>query len=173
MQGIQVNLSVLLPNLIKAATGTNKIDQTLLLLLVYLCDWHSCVKYECRLTDIAWKVSRHGLSDVGLESFIRSNGDKFIIDDVRQEVCYTGNQIPNIEDQPRQIIDKVLAINKSYPYSGLATFVLSTYPILSSSSYTLEDVDLLKKADEYRTIITHENTDKHSENTNTVTIGQK
>lgn len=135
-----------------AATGGSSIDQIVLMLLVYLCDWHSCVKYNCRVVDVQWKVFKHGLADEGLESYLRASPQEFSLDDVKQEVKCLTQPPEDIPEQVQSVINRVVSIYKEKRHSGLATFVLSTFPILSSSAYSLETVDLLQKAREYAEI---------------------
>jgi hypothetical protein len=127
----------------------HSINQIVLLLLVYLCDWHSCVKYGIRFTNVKWYVSKYGLSDDGLESYIRTHPELFRSEDSTQAVVYLSATVPMPSEFESTIIQRVIEIYKLYAQSGLFTFVMSTYPILSSSSEKLEVVDLLGKAQEY------------------------
>lgn len=138
--------------LVHEATGTNKIDETILLLLVYLCDWHSCVKYNQRVVDIGWKVFRWGLADDGLETYIRTSLDEFRIDDLKQEIVCLKEPPAVLPEKVKNVIERVSLLYRDHLHSGLATFALSTFPVLSSSATALEDVDLLLKAQEYAQI---------------------
>ena len=127
--------------LVHEATGTNKIDETILLLLVYLCDWHSCVKYNRRVVDIGWKVFRRGLADDGLETYIRASADEFQIDDLTQDVICLKDPPAALPDRVKSVIERVCSLYREHQHAGLATFALSTFPILSSSATALENVD--------------------------------
>ncbi len=162
MDSEKIQLGQFVSVLISAATGSNRVDQITLLLLVYLCDWHSCIKYNCRVVDVQWKVFRHGLADEGLESYLRSSKQEFEVDDVNQEVRCLIRPPEDIPEQIRNVINKVVSIYKERQHSGLATFVLSTYPILSSSAHSLESIDLLEKAHEYAEIRNSESSESSS-----------
>lgn len=145
--------------LVHEATGTNKIDETILLLLVYLCDWHSCVKFNQRVVDVGWKVFCRGLADDGLETYIRASPDEFQIDDLKQEIVCLKDPPTMLPDRVKSVIERVSSLYRAHRHSGLATFALSTFPILSSSATALEDVDLLLKAQEYAQIKMAEKTE--------------
>lgn len=152
MNNERIELSALVSNLTWAVVESNRIDQTVLLLLVYLSDWHSCVKYGCRLTDIQWRVARRWLSEEGLESYIRNHTDMFVCDDVTGTVVSKISPL-NIQNEIwNSIIERICVLYKSLKDTGLQTFVMSTFPILSASSDTLVDIDLLAKAVEYQTL---------------------
>lgn len=133
----------------KVSQKTLEIDQSTLLLLMYLCDWHSCVKYGCRFTDIKWFVSKRGLSDFGLESYLRAHEDEFTLDDIRKKVSVKGGMSTVANEYELLVINRVYELYEDRAWAGLVTFALSTYPIMSSSSDALEQVDLLSKAQEY------------------------
>lgn len=135
--------------LIARASETNRMDQTVLLLLVYLCDWHSCVKYGRRFTDVTWRVSKHGLADDGLETYIRTHQAEFQYDNIAEMVISKVKAPSETSEWSAAVIDRVCALYKEKMRSGLATFAMSTYPILSSSSEILEPIDLLQKSREY------------------------
>ena len=162
MDSDKMNLRDFVSALIREATGTNQVDQITLLLLVYLCDWHSCVKYNCHVVNVQWKVFRHGLADEGLESYLRSSKQEFEVDDINQVVRCLIPPPENIPEQVRNVINRVVSIYKEREHSGLATFVLSTYPILSSSAHSLESIDLLQKAHEYAEIRDSESSESSS-----------
>ena len=152
MDNAKMPLGQFVAALMHAATGTNRIDQTSLLLLVYLCDWHSCVKYNCHVVDIGWKVFRYGLADDGLETYLRGPNTEFMVDDIKQEIVCLMEPPTNIPEQVGNVISRVVSLYNEKKNSGLATFALSTFPILSSSAHMLEPVDLLEKAREYADI---------------------
>lgn len=147
---IHSDLGVLVKAVIsKVSQNTLEIDQSTLLLLMYLCDWHSCVKYGCRFTGIQWFVSKRGLSDLGLESYLRAHEDEFALDDVRKRVSVKGG-VPIITNEYElSVINRVYELYEDRAWAGLVTFALSTYPIMSSSSDALEQIDLLSKAQDY------------------------
>lgn len=147
-----VSLRDLIPALIFRATGGTVIDQSVLLLLTYLCDWHSCVKYNRKLTDIVWSVSRRGLGEEGLESFVRGAHDLFEVNDEKEEIKCLIQPVAPLPEFSSNIIERICKLYIDYRSSGLATFVFSTFPVLSSSSFALARIDLLEKAHEYAEI---------------------
>lgn len=152
-ENTQSGLNVLIDALIRAVSPiSNEIDQTLLLLLMYLCDWHCSVKYDCRFTNIVWKVSRRGLLEVGMETYIRTHADLYEVDDLACRVkVKCANQVhPN--EVEMSVIERVARLYKEKQRAGLVTFVLSTYPILSASSEALVEIDLLDMARSYRAL---------------------
>ena len=162
MNGETMQLGSFITTLVYDATNSDHIDQIVLMLLVYLCDWHSCVKYNRRVVDVQWKVFKHGLADEGLESYLRNSPQEFSMDDVRQEVKCLSKPPESVPEQVQNVINRVVSIYKERRHSGLATFVLSTFPILSSSAYSLETVDLLQKAHEYAEIRNSESSESSS-----------
>lgn len=147
-----ISLREFIPALIYRATQSSCISPSLLLMLTYLCDWHSCVRYKRKITNVVWRVSRRGLSDLGLEDFIRQSNDLFSVDDIKEEIKCSVKPSCNLPEPINNVVDKVCELYQTYKHSGLPTFVFSTYPILSSTSLILEEVDLLKKAEEYELI---------------------
>jgi len=145
----KVPIKDLIASLICRATATNRIDQVDLLMLVYLCDWHSCVKYGRRFTNVVWSVSRRGIAEKGLESYIRDNPNCFVCDDVSNLVVSKVRIIPTLSGWGASVIERICSLYREKTPSGLITFAMSTYPVLSSSSDVLEVVDLLQKSKEY------------------------
>lgn len=144
-------LNILIPSIVNRVSLDGKIGQTLLLLLMYLCDWHSCVKYERRFLSTGWRVSRQGIADDGMETYIRAHADKYTVDDVNGIViCKMHTNEVSISEWELNVINRVIQLYKERQQSGLETFAMSTYPVLSASSDVFVSVDLLEVAKAYR-----------------------
>lgn len=154
-----INLGDIIIYLIDAVSHERKlIEQTLLLLLIYLCDWHSCVKYNRRFTNVQWLVSKYGLADEGLESYVRQHTETFRSDDVAMTVECLPTTLPVLSEFQLAVAKRVVSIYESYAPFGLMTFVMSTYPILSASSEKLERIDILTMAQTYNKLLKQDST---------------
>lgn len=149
----QSSLNVLIDALIREVSPiSNAIDQTLLLLLMYLCDWHCAVKYDRRFTHITWKVSKRGLLEIDMETYIRAHTDLYEVDDLMCLVKVKDASHVRPNELEMSVIERVARLYKEKQRAGLVTFVLSTYPILSASSEALVEIDLLDAARSYRAL---------------------
>lgn len=124
--------------------------------LVYLADWHSCLRDKGQISPIHWYFDNYGPFVWDVLKEIKKSPDTFKISKTRN--FYGGKKtlfslrdndiVPNLSVSEKKSIDHILEVTKEMDWDNFIKLVYSTFPIASSERY--ENLDLESLAKEYK-----------------------
>lgn len=125
--------------------------------IIYLADWRNVLRRGHQVSNINWTFNHYGPFVFDIIDEVNAHEDIFevkcIVNDFgapKQIISLKGglNQVnPNIEDSDS--IDFIIDKTSNMGFNKFIQYVYSTYPVLSSQHG--ESLNLIKKAEEYRT----------------------
>ena len=123
--------------------------------MVYLVDWYSANVYKKQVSEIEWFFNNFGPYVTDVIEMAKENHDTFSIKEVESYYGDTTRVIniissysPNLSEEEKLSIIKVIDITKNKTWDQFITLVYSTYPIVVSSRYS--KLNLLSLAEEYQ-----------------------
>ena len=125
--------------------------------MIYLADWHQAIKYNRQITGINWFFDNYGpfVNDVkvtaeadkaifGISNVNNMHGQPKLMLSLKDQSFE-----PNVDEKAKDSLDHVIELTRKLYWDKFIKLVYSTYPIVTSDRYS--ELDLVKKADEYRT----------------------
>lgn len=128
--------------------------------MLYLTDWKAALEYDSQLTNTVWHFNHYGPY---VDDFVKMAKDDADINVINTTTMFGGHKQlfelssefkggVTLTPQLTEIVDFVINATKDKNYEEFIKLVYSTYPVISSSKYS--NLDLVKKAREYRAHIT-------------------
>ena len=123
--------------------------------MVYLVDWYSANVYKKQVSEIEWFFNNFGPYVTDVIEMAKENHDTFSIKEVesyygdtKRVINIISSYSPNLSEEEKLSIIKVIDITKNKTWDQFITLVYSTYPIVVSSRYS--KLNLLSLAEEYQ-----------------------
>ena len=122
--------------------------------MVYLADWHSCLRDKGQLSNIKWYFDNYGpfVHDVLREAEI--NSDIFAVETTTNAYGSPKKLIvlkrhdfePRLTESEKKSLDHVIEKSSNLFWSDFIKLVYSTFPVASSERYTFLNLPSLAKS---------------------------
>lgn len=123
--------------------------------MVYLADWHSCLRGKGQISNVDWYFDNYGPFVWDIKRTADKYPDIFKVDEKENmygsskrvfELC--GDYAPSLTSSEIKSLDHIIKVGSQRYWNDFIKLVYSTYPVSSSERYS--SLDLETKADEYR-----------------------
>ena len=123
--------------------------------MIYLADWHHCLKNGFQISEINWYFDNFGPFVWDVYNEISKRSDLF---GIKVTTNYFGKEkklifakesmVPFLVESEIYSIDKIIDKTKSLYWDKFINLVYSTFPIRTTEKYS--HIDLIKKATEFK-----------------------
>lgn len=121
--------------------------------LVYLSDWHFCLKKDEQITPIKWYFDNYGPFVWDVKQEVEKYPDLFTIEQTTNAHGSSKNLIKilkfprdiSLTDDEKESLEKIMEITKNMYWDDFIKLVYSTYPILSTERYSYLHLESLAK----------------------------
>jgi hypothetical protein len=125
--------------------------------MVYLADWHSCLRGKGQITDIDWYFDNYGPFVWDIQKTATENDGIFEIHETsnmygnkKRLFSLKGDPDIEISGSAKKSLDHILEVSSKLYWENFIKLVYSTYPVASSERYT--QLNLIEKAEEYKKV---------------------
>jgi len=126
--------------------------------MIYLADWHSCLRGKGQITGINWYFDNYGPFVWDIAKTAEENADIFEM--VETTNAYGGRKKllrlrdkgyePDLTKSEKKSVDHIIEVASKLFWKDFIKLVYSTHPIASSERY--EFLDLSELAEEYKLV---------------------